>query len=93
MSIHCDILLKSGITAHTVRKEAPHEVLKGFRKAAFSCENLSIVQAISRNQSTSLEFRSSGCLEIAVHLVHNGSDPNRLEFDELRIIRSNRGGR
>lgn len=78
-----DILLKSGITAHTVRKEAPIEVLKGFRKAGFFCENLSIVQAISRIQSTSWEFRSSDCLKIAAQLVHNGSDPNRLEFDGI----------
>jgi ankyrin repeat protein len=78
-----DILLKSGITAHTVRKEAPIEVLKGFRKAGFHCESLSIVQAISRIQSTTWEFRSSECLDIAAQLVHNGSDPNRLEFDGI----------
>jgi ankyrin repeat protein len=86
-----DILLKSGITAHTVRKEPPNEVLKGFRKAGFSCENLSVVQAISRIQSTSWKFRSSECLEIAAQLVHNGSDPNRLEFDGIEDHTSESG--
>ena len=86
-----DILLKSGITAHTVRREAPIEVLKGFRKAGFYCQNLFIVQAISRIQSISWQFRSSECLEIAAQLVHNGSDPNRLEFNGIEDHTSESG--
>lgn len=86
-----DVLLKSGITAHTVRKEPPVEVIKGFRKAGFNCENLSVVQAISRIQSTSWKFRSSECLEIATQLVHNGSDPNRLELDGIEDHTSESG--
>jgi hypothetical protein len=84
-------LLKAGIAAHTVRKETPAEVLKGFRKFGLFCGNLSIVQAISRIQSTSWDFKSSECLEIEAQLVHNGANLDQLEFDGIEDYTSEPG--